>query len=60
VEGQIKIVTMISYGGDVDVSGVFAGPYTFFKLAGVGNSVILMYAGSKWNPISNVGAVVFS
>ena len=57
-QGQIKIITMISDGGDVEVRPTNFANGTGITFDDVGDSTILIFTNSKWHAISNVGCTI--
>jgi len=57
-QGQIKVITMISDGGDVEVRPTNFANGTGITFDDVGDSAILLFTNSKWHAISNVGCTI--
>ena len=57
--GQIKIITMITDGGDVTLTpAAFAGSNTTITFNDVGDTVMLMYVNSAWVVLGNNGCTL--
>ena len=57
--GQIKIITMITDGGDVTLTpAAFAGSNTTVTFNDVGDTITLIYIGSAWCVIGNNGCTL--
>ncbi len=57
--GQIKIITMITDGGDVTLTpAAFAGSNTTITFNDVGDTITLIYIGSAWCVIGNNGCTL--
>jgi hypothetical protein len=57
-QGQIKIITMIVDGGDFVLTPVNLGGYTTITFNDAADSVILVFAGTDWWVVSNVGTTL--
>ena len=51
--GQIKIITMITDGGDSVVTPTNANGFSTVTFADVGDTATLIFTGNKWNIISS-------
>lgn len=58
VQGQIKVITMIVDGGDVEVTPDNLAGGTTITFNNVGDVVTLLFTNSNWVIISNVGCFV--
>lgn len=60
VQGQIKIITMKTDGGDgtLTPTSLVAGASTTITFNDVGDSVVLMWNGAAWNILSNQGCTL--
>jgi len=56
--GQIKIITMITDGGDSVVTPTNANGFSTVTFADVGDTATLIFTGSKWNIISSHSVTV--
>ena len=57
--GQIKIITMITDGGDATLTPTnFAGSNTTITFDAVGDTITLIYIGSAWCVIGNNGCAL--
>lgn len=56
--GQIKILTMISDGGDSVVTPTNASGFTTVTFNDVGDTATLLFTNSKWHLISHYGCTV--
>lgn len=58
VQGQIKIITMTTDGGDGTLTPAGLTGGTTITFNDVGDSVILLFLGTTWRILSNFGATV--
>ena len=56
--GQIKIITMITDGGDSVVTPTNANGFSTVTFADVGDTATLIFTGNKWNIISSHSVTV--
>ena len=56
--GQIKIITMITDGGNSVVTPTNANGFSTVTFADVGDTATLIFTGSKWNIISSHSVTV--
>ena len=57
-EGQIKIITMITDGGDGTLTPTNRAGYSTITFNDVGDTVQLLFANGKWAIVSNYGCTV--
>ena len=56
--GQIKIITMITDGGDSVITPAALTGYSTITLNDVGDTVVCLFTNSSWVVISNMGATL--
>ena len=56
--GQIKIITMITDGGDSVITPAALTGYSTITLNDVGDTVVCLFTNSSWTVISNMGATL--
>lgn len=58
VQGQVKVITLITHGGDVQIDPANFANGASVTLDAAGKSVTLMFNNSEWQIVSHYGATV--